>query len=280
MHLGVCVDLTDRTVPMVDVARAAEIAGLESLVQTQRIHLPESRADLLQEAGHEMDAGLFDPFVTLAAAAAVTSRIKLGTGACYAALYDPLILAKQVATLDQVSGGRFLFGITPGWMEEEIANHGVEPRQRWRVMREKVLAMKSLWTERTAEFHGEFVDFAPVRVGLRPVQRPHPPILVGSNGPHGVARAVEYGDEWFPIVGSQTIDELPLLMELLTEQCRAAGRERLPVTAFLWEPDAALLERCADSGVSRCVVYLYPESRRVLEEFLDRAARLAAQLAA
>jgi probable F420-dependent oxidoreductase len=280
MKLGVCLDLTDRTVPVVDIARAAETAGLESLVQTQRIHLPESRAGLLQEAGHEMDANLLDPFVALAAAAAVTSRIKIGTGGCYAALYDPLILAKQVATLDQISGGRFLFGITPGWLEEEIANHGVQPRLRWRVLREKVLAMKRLWTEDIAEFHGEFVDFAPVRVGLRPVQQPHPPILVGSNGRNGVARALEYGDEWFPVVGSQNIGDLAGLMEHLADGCRGAGRTTLPVTAFVWELNAELLDRCADSGISRCVVYLYPDSRGAVDQFLETAARLATRLAA
>jgi probable F420-dependent oxidoreductase len=227
-----------------------------------------------------MDANLLDPFVALAAAAAVTSRIKIGTGGCYAALYDPLILAKQVATLDQISGGRFLFGITPGWLEEEIANHGVQPRLRWRVLREKVLAMKRLWTEDIAEFHGEFVDFAPVRVGLRPVQQPHPPILVGSNGRNGVARALEYGDEWFPVVGSQNIGDLAGLMEHLADGCRGAGRTTLPVTAFVWELNAELLDRCADSGISRWVVYLYPDSRGAVDQFLETAARLATRLAA
>jgi len=224
-----------------------------------------------------MDANLLDPFVALGAAAAVTSRIKLGTGACYAALYDPIILAKQVATLDHLSSGRFLFGITPGWLEEEVRNHGVDPAQRWQVMREKVLTMKAIWTQEEAEFHGRFFDFAPIRTGLKPLQQPHPPILVGSNGPRGRARAVEYGDEWFPVVSHKV--DLPAALEELRQSCETAGRRAIPVTAFLWELDEALLQRCAELGVGRCVVYLYPTRLDLVEDFLDRCTTLSSRLA-
>jgi probable F420-dependent oxidoreductase len=272
VHIGVDIDLTDYGVGITDLARASEDAGLESLFLTQRMHLPVSRTDLLDQEGHEMDANLLDPFVALGAAAAVTSRLKLGTGACYAALYDPIILAKQVSTLDQISSGRFLFGITPGWLEEEVSNHGVEPALRWQVMREKVLAMKAIWTDDNAEYHGRFVDFAPIHTGLRPVQRPHPPILVGSNGSKGLARAVEFGDEWFPIV-SPKLDLASHLSEL-KRLCQAAGRSTVMVTAFLWDLDEPLLGRCAELGVNRSIIYLYPKTQEVVRTFLERCTRL------
>lgn len=277
MRLGVDLDLTEYGVGITDLARWVESAGLESLFLTQRIHLPASQRELLEQEGHEMDANLLDPFVALGTAAGVTSRIKLGTGACYAALYDPIILAKQVTTLDHLSSGRFLFGITPGWLEDEVRNHGVDPKLRWQVMREKVLAMKAIWTRDEAEFHGRFVEFAPIRTGLKPLQRPHPPILVGSNGPRGRARAVEYGDEWFPVVSHEV--DLPAALRELEESCQAAGRRSIPVTAFLWELDETLLRRCAELGVGRCLVYLYPNRRELVEDFLERCAMLSSRLA-
>lgn len=273
MRIGVDADVTDYTVPITEFARAVEDAGLESLFLTQRTHLTASRRDLLAQPGHKMDADLLDPFVTLGAAAAVTSRIKIGTGACYVAIYDPIILARQVATLDQISGGRFLFGITPGWDELEIQNHGVDPALRWRVMREKVLALKGLWTEQESEFHGRFVDFDPVWLGLKPAQQPHPPILIGSHGSRGIRRVAEYGDEWFPVL----TDGLDLEgdMQELARLCREAGRDPAPVTVFLWEFDEEAIERCAKAGVARCVIYVFPERRDDVDWFLERCARQA-----
>lgn len=275
MKIGVDGELNDDTLPVSELASAVEDAGLDSLFVIQRTHLPVSRRDLLEQEGHEMDANLLDPFVALGAAAAVTSRIELGTGACYVAVYDPLILARQVATIDQISGGRFLFGITPGWDELEIRNHGVDPALRWRVTREKVLALKALWTEPEAEFHGRFVEFEPVLLGLKPVQEPHPPILVGSHGPRGLARAAEYGDEWFPVMSSNL--DLEADMEELARLCRQAGRDPLPVTVFLWELDEEAVERCANAGVARCLIYLYPERRDAVDSFLERCAALASR---
>lgn len=252
--------------PLAAVIRVAEFV-------IQRTHVPVSRRDLAEQEGHEMDTHLLDPFVSLGAAAAVTSRIKLGTGSCFAALYDPIILAKQVSTLDHLSRGRFLFGITPGWFEEEMRNHGLEPVLRWKVIREKVLAMKAIWTEDGAQFHGRFVNVDPIVLGLKPVQQPHPPILVGSQGLRGMARAVEYGDEWMPVV-SLSLD-LEAQMTQLQRVCREAGRHSVPVTAFLWQIDEPLIERCAELGVGRCVVYLYPERMSVVQPFLERLTRIA-----
>ncbi len=273
MKIGVAADITDCTVAVTDLAMAVENAGLESLFFTQRTHFTVSRRELLEQEGHEMDANLLDPFVALGAASAVTSRIGLGTGACYVAVYDPLILAKQVATLDQISRGRFLFGVTPGWDELEIGNHGIDPALRWQVMREKMLALKALWTEPEAEFHGRFVDFEPVLLGLKPFQQPHPPILVGSHGPRGLARVAEYGDEWFPVLSGKL--DLEGDMKELARLCRDSGRDPAPVTIFLWELDEEAVERCAQAGVSRCVVYVYPERRDDVDSFLERCADAA-----
>jgi probable F420-dependent oxidoreductase len=264
-------------VRITDLARAVEDAGLDSLFMTQRTHVPASRRELPDQPGQEMDTHLLDPFVSLGAAAAVTSRLKLGTGSCFAALYDPILLAKQVTTLDQISHGRFLFGITPGWLEEEMSNHGLDPALRWKVLREKVLAMKAIWTDDGAHFHGRFVNVDPIVLGVKPVQQPHPPILVGSQGPQGVARTVEYGDEWMPIV-SPALD-LETQMKQLDRACREADRPSVPTTAFLWEIDEPLIERCAHLGVARCVVYLYPERMDSLKRFLERLTPLAGRFA-
>lgn len=276
MRFGIGADVTDRTVPVTELARAVEDVGLEHLLLSQRIHLPTSEASLLDEPNHEMDANLLDPFVALTAAAVATSRILIGTGACYAALYDPITLAKQVATIDHISGGRFLFGVTPGWLESEVANHGIDPAMRWDVMREKVLAMRELWTGQDVGYGGRFVHFEPVRVGLRPLQKPYPPILVGSHGPRGMRHTVEYGDEWYPIVGPTT--DLAVDLKRLAEMCLAAGREPVPVTAgALWTANEEVVERCAALGVRRISIYVYPTSRAVLDESLERIAALAAR---
>jgi probable F420-dependent oxidoreductase len=273
MKFGVGADVTDCGVAVTDFARAVEDAGLESLLVSQRIHVPASRSELLEQELYKTEANLLDPFVALGAAAAVTSRLKLGPAGCFAALYDPIILAKQVATLDQVSSGRVLFGITPGWLEEEVRNHGVNPTLRAQVLREKVLAMKTIWTDAVAEFHGQFVDFAPIRTGLRPWQQPHPPILVGSQGAKGLARTAECGNEWFPVVGADF--DLGAQMNELARLCHARGRPTALVTAFLWELDESLIEQCAKAGVNRCVVYFYPERQGVVQSFLDHYTDLA-----
>ena len=231
MHVGIEAFAAYGHVGVVELARTVEEAGLESLFLVHYTHLTVGRRELLEKSG-EKDilspaerAGIPDPFVALGAAAAVTRRLNLGTGACYPAVYDPILLAKQAATLDQISQGRFLFGITAGWDDLLFRNHGIDPALRWQVMREKVLAVKELWTQPEAEFHGRFVDFAPV-VGLRPFQSPHPPVLVGSHGAAGLRRVVEYGDEWFPWFPDLTIDlHLEEDMRELTRLCSEAGRE-------------------------------------------------------
>ncbi len=271
MQLGVGAFVTAGGPGICDVARRVEDAGLESLFLVQNTHVPVSGAALLREEHHERDHHLLDPFVALGAAAAVTTRIRLGTGICIACIYDPIILAMQASTVDQLSSGRFLFGIGLGH-DDTADNHGVRPGQRARVTREKVLAMKELWAGDDAGFHGEFVDFAPVLTGLRPVQRPHPPVLIGRQGSRGIADTVEYADGWMPIVYPEL--DLAAQMQELERCCHAAGKPAAPVTAALMEIDEPLMERCADLGVDRCVVVAHAEDEAGFLAFLNRFSPL------
>jgi probable F420-dependent oxidoreductase len=271
MKLGILASVNDRSLGIADLARQVEDCGLESLFLTQNTNVPANDAALLQEEYHHRFRQLLDPFVALGAAAAVTTSIRLGTGVCVALLYDPIILAKQVATLDQLSSGRFVFGVGVGH-EDTVQNHGVSPELRHRILREKVLAMKAIWAGGNAEFHGDFVDFAPILTGLRPCQEPHPPILIGSKGSRGIARTVEYGDGWMPIVYDGL--DLDVQMRQLERLCRAANRPTAPVTAGLWEIDEPLMERCAELGVDRCLVVFHAEDKDRFPAFLERYSRL------
>jgi probable F420-dependent oxidoreductase len=220
---------------------------------------------------------ILEQFTELGAAAAVTSRLKLGTGMCLVAQRDPIILAKQVMTIDHLSGGRFLFGAAAGWLVEEMRNHGVEPRLRWDVMREKLRAMNTIWAQDEAEFHGEFVSFDPIWLGPKPVQAPHPPVLVGGNGPRSLRIAAELGDEWAPIV--EDVPEFQAQLAQLRKLCEEADREAIEVTAFTWSADEQLLAGCAELGASRCVVWAPVEDRASLQSFLDHYLQVADRVA-
>jgi probable F420-dependent oxidoreductase len=273
MKFGILADVTEDTVPITDLARMVEEAGLESLFLTQHTHIPASRSDILDLEEHRFDAHLLDPFVALAAAAAVTSRLGIGTGICQVAQHDPIILAKQVATLDRISGGRFLFGVGPGWLEDEMRNHGVDPARRWAAVRERVLAMKQIWSNDVAEFHGDLIDFDPILLWPKPVQRPHPPVLVAGRAPHALERVVDYGDGWMPLVSDGIELETDLLG--LRRLCQEAGRDAAPVTAVVWEIEQQLVQRFADLGIERCAVYLLPEDMDLVKSFLERWSSLA-----
>jgi probable F420-dependent oxidoreductase len=282
MHLGVDVFISDGYVTVPDVARAVEEAGLESLFLAQYTHLTvrqrrnlEKLADAAGPVPVTDRASMVDPFVALGAAAAVTCRITLGTGACFPAIYDPLILAKQVSTIDQLSHGRFALGITAGWDELLIRNHGVEPAQRWDVMREKTLALRHIWTEPEVEFRGRYVNFGPIE-GIKTVQSPHPPILVGSHGPRGLSHAVEYGDAWFPVLSPGL--NLERNLSELARRCEDAGRDPLPVTVYMSDLDEDALIRCHKAGVHRCLVGLFPQREDKMLAFLHDYSRIGSRL--
>jgi probable F420-dependent oxidoreductase len=280
MKFGVTMFPTDYSIAPAQLAKAVEERGFESLLFPEHTHIPTSRrtpwpggSELPREYSHTLD-----PFVALTAAAAATERLLIGTGICLVIERDPITLAKEVASLDFLSGGRFIFGIGGGWNREEMENHGTDPAQRWKLLRERVLAMKAIWTEDEAEFNGEHVNFDPVWSWPKPVQKPHPPILVGGDGPHTLQRVVEYGDGWMPIPGRGKIPLSERIGELnrLTAE---AGRDPIPVTVFGAQPRSELLQQYAGAGVDRCVFWLPPAPAGEVLPILDRYAGLAGRLA-
>ncbi|MCC6382560.1 MAG: LLM class F420-dependent oxidoreductase [Dehalococcoidia bacterium] len=273
MRFGITMFPTDYAIPVTELARAAEDLGFESLFFPEHTHIPVSRRspwpggpELPREYSHTLD-----PFVAMAAAAAVTSTLRVGTGVCLIVERDPITLAKEVASVDHLSGGRILFGIGGGWNYEEMENHGTKPSLRWKVMRERVLAMKAIWADEEAAYHGQFVDFDPLWAWPKPVQRPHPPILVGGDGPRTFDRIIEYGDEWMPIFGRGNNDVLTRVAEL-QERAAAAGRAPIPVSLFGVPPNPDAISPLARGGVSRVVFVLPPTPA---EQALPRLARYA-----
>ena len=214
-----------------------------------------------------------DPFVALSFAAAATRRLKLGTGVCLVNQRDPIQTAKLVASLDQLSGGRFLFGIGIGWNAEEMANHGTAFASRAKLVRERVEAMQTIWTEEKAEYHGSLVDFDPVFAWPKPVQRPYPPIIVGGGFPQGARRALRYGNGWIPIIGRAPMQEALAAFRALAKE---VGRDpaEVPITAFAAPEDLREIQHLAALGVTRVVVALDSEPAETILPQLDRWAAL------
>ena len=279
MELGLGMLLTDYSIDPARFGRLAEEHGFESLFFAEHTHIPTSRetpysggGELPPEYSHTVD-----PFVALAAAAAVTERLKLGTGVCLVIERDPIVTAKEVATLDQVSGGRFLFGVGAGWNREEMRNHGTDPGRRFSIMRERIEAMKAIWTQDEADYHGRHVDFDPIWSWPKPVQKPHPPVLVGGIGEKVLDRVLRYGDEWFP----NRVTDPEQLGERIAELQRRAeevGRGRIPVGVFGAKPEAQFVESLRTAGVSRCVFYTRPAEPGEVERQIEERARLAAEV--
>jgi len=216
----------------------------------------------------------------LGAAAAVTKALLLGTGICLIAQRDPIQTAKQVASIDQVSGGRFLFGIGNGWNEDEMANHGTVFASRHKLARERVEAMKVIWTASKAEYHGEFVNFDPMMTWPKPVQKPHPPIIVGGAFPFGARRALRYGDGWMPHRTRSQYADVQALLPKFREMAAEAGRDPASVPITIWgaKENLDLLKRDRDDGVSRLVVSLDSGKADTILPELDRWATLIRQL--
>jgi probable F420-dependent oxidoreductase len=276
VKLGVYIFATDETIAPAELARAVEERGFESLFLPEHTHIPAGR-ETPWPGGGELPRRYYrtlDPFVALAAAAAATESLLVGTGVCLVIERDPIVLAKEVATIDHLSGGRFLFGIGAGWNREEMANHGTDPRTRFVLLRERILAMKAIWAEERAEFHGEHVDFDPIFLWPKPLQRPHPPILVGGKGAGVIERVLDYGDGWFP---NPRDGDPALVEEQIVELGRRAverGRPAVPVSIFGASPRPEDLERYSELGVERCVLSLPTAPREDVLAALERAAEL------
>jgi len=281
MHFGVVMFPTDYAMRVDDLARAVEARGFESLWFPEHTHIPVSRRSpwpggptLPKEYWHTHDL-----FVALATAAAVTTTLKVGSGICLLVERDPITTAKEVASLDFLSRGRALFGIGGGWNAEEMEDHGTDFKQRWRVLRERVLAMKRIWTEDEAAFEGDFVRFEPLWSWPKPVQKPHPPILLGGHGPRALARVVDYCDGWLPI--SVRAGDLEGGMTELRRLALEKGRDPRSISASVYGAplDAAGLVRFRDLGVARAIFALPSAEADTVLPLLDRAAALARQLA-
>jgi probable F420-dependent oxidoreductase len=275
VKFGIAVFPRDYAADPATIARLVEERGFESLFFPEHTHTPVSRrtpypggGELPPEYSHTLD-----PFVALAAAAIATERLLVATGICLVVERDPITTAKEVASLDHISGGRFLFGVGAGWNEEEMENHGTDPRRRFGLMRERIEAMKAIWTEDEAEYHGRYVDFEPIWSWPKPVQRPHPPVLVGGNGPRVLDRVLAFGDEWMP---NRIGDEEKLFARIteLQERARAAGRDSIPVTFSGAPRKPDVIERLAQANVHRCVFYIPPTPAGEIERHLDERAAL------
>ena len=276
MHLGIFSYNVEYGARPDELAHAAEERGFESFWVGEHTHIPASRVTPYP-GGEPLPKPYYhmaDPFVSLMAAAAATRTIKLGTGICLVVEHDPIVLAKSVATLDWLSNGRVLFGIGGGWNREEMEDHGTPFDRRWQVLRERVLAMKALWTQEEASFHGEFVNFDRAISFPKPVQRPHPPILFGGATAQGRARVVEYCDGWIPI--DVLLDDLPAAIVDLRHKAETAGRglDTLSVSVFAFQPPKAdAVARLRDMGIER-VTMVAPRRLADALPFLDRMASL------
>ncbi|HUN50455.1 MAG TPA: LLM class F420-dependent oxidoreductase [Candidatus Sulfotelmatobacter sp.] len=283
MHVGASMFFTDYSMSPGDFGLALEARGFDSLWAPEHSHIPASRRTPFPQGGElpKKYYDVMDPFVTLGAAAAVTKRIKLATGICLVVQRDPIQTAKSVASLDQVSGGRFLFGVGAGWNAEEMEDHGTVFKTRTRLLRERILAMKEIWTKSKAEYHGEFVDFPPLMTWPKPVQKPHPPVIMGGNFPHGARRALEYADGWIPHATrteyGDVVEFLPRFRQMAAEVGRDA--DTVAITVYGVNEDLAWLQRYRDLGIARVVVSLPPGPASDLLPVLDRWAALIRKLA-
>lgn len=279
MRFGIAIFPTDTSVDVVSLAREVEDRGFESFFVPEHTHIPVAEASFPNGAEvQDHYKRSLDPFVALGAVAAVTTRVLIGTGICLVVERDPIVTAKEVATVDHLSGGRFLFGIGGGWNRLEMSNHGTDPRTRFALMEERVEAMKAIWTSDQPEYHGRFVDFDPIWLWPKPVQTPHPPILVGGNGAQTLRRVVDYGDEWMPnAFAVEPFGERILELQRLADE---AGRDAIPVTANGCKPDPHAVERYAAIGVDRCTFWVPSGDRDAVMPLVDRYAALVDQVGA
>jgi len=281
MEFGASIFFTDYSISPTELAMAMEERGLDALWVAEHSHIPVPRRTPAPGGGElpKRYYDVMDPFVTLAAAATVTKRLKLGTGVCLVIQRDTIQTAKLVASIDQVSNGRFLFGIGGGWNAEEIENHRTEFTSRFKKMREQIEAMKEIWTKPTAEYHGDLVDFSPMMTWPKPVQKPHPSVILGGAFPWAARRAVRYGDGWYPNASSGNPQEyLPRFRQMAEE----AGRDpkSLPVTLGGAPEDPDMLKRFRDLGVVRVNFPVPPAKADEVLPILDRVAKLKQQVGA
>ena len=270
MDFGVAIFPTETVQEPGELARMAEQRGFQCLLFPEHTHIPASRRTPYP-AGGELPpeySRTYDPFVALTAAAGATERILIGTGICLVIERDPIITAKEVASLDRLSGGRFLFGVGAGWNEEEMEDHGTDPSRRFAIMRERIEAMKAIWSQDEASFAGRYVNFERIWSWPKPAQTPHPPILVGGNGRRVADLVIAYGDEWLP--NRVPDDEMAARVEELRRRGAEAGRGEIPVSVVGMMRDPRRIERLEQAGVHRGIFWLPADGREAVEQAFDR----------
>ena len=274
MEFGLTIFPTDYSIGPAELARAAEEHGFEALFFAEHTHIPASR-DTPPPRGGELPRRYWhtlDPFVALTAAAAATERLRLGTGVCLVIERDPITTAKEAASVDLVSGGRFEFGVGGGWNREEMANHGTDFSRRFGLMRERVEAIKAIWTHEEPEYHGKYVDFGPIWSFPKPVQQPHPPVIVGGTGEKVLDRVLRYGDQWMP----NRIAEPDWLKGRIAELRERAGRH-VPVTYYGADATDEFVAALGDAGVDRVLLQLPDAGADEVLPLVERYAELAAR---
>ncbi len=278
MRVGASYFPTDYGIDIGELAAALEARGFESLFVPEHTHIPVSRRTPFPAGGEVPKRYLHghDPFIALSFAAAATRRLLLGTGVCLLPQRDAIVTAKCIASLDRLSGGRFIFGIGGGWNVDEMENHGARYETRFKLMRERVLAIKALWTQEKAQFHGEMVNFDPVWLYPKPEQLPYPPILLGGESDHTLKRVVEYCDGWFPRANLRF--EARSGRERLARMAEAAGRDpaTLSISVFRAPADKAVLDGYREVGIERALLDIPDLGRDEILAFLDERAPLAA----
>jgi probable F420-dependent oxidoreductase len=274
VQFGISTFVTDETPAPGDIGRLVEERGFDSLFVAEHTHMPH---DTVRDVERKYYRCL-DPFVTLTAAAATTTTLRLGFGIMLLPQRDPITTAKAIASLDHVSGGRVDVGLGAGWNVPEIANHGTPFDKRFGIMRERVEAMKAIWTKDEASYHGRYVDFDRITSWPKPAQTPHPPLWVGGLGEKVLDRVLRYGDGWFPNSRDPAGDHLAERIAQLRRRGEEAGRSRIPVTAFGVPIDAGRVEEFAEAGVDRVLFMLPSAERAEVERAADEAAALGQQM--
>jgi probable F420-dependent oxidoreductase len=278
MEFGAAMFFTDYSMAPGALGRALEERNYESLWAPEHSHIPVSRASPFPNGGDlpKQYYDVMDPFVTLTAAAAATKTLRIGTGVCLVQQRDPIQTAKLVASIDQVSAGRFLFGVGSGWNAEEMADHGTTFKTRHKAARERIEAMKLIWTQNKPEYHGEFVNFDPMMTWPKPVQKPHPPVIVGGAFPYGARRAIRYGDGWVPHASRPEYGDVSDFLPQFRQMAAEAGRDpaSLPVTMFRVVEELDRLRHYRDIGIARVVITLPSATADEVLPILDRWAEL------
>jgi probable F420-dependent oxidoreductase len=272
MDFGLTIFPTDYSIGPAELGRAAEEAGFDALLFAEHTHIPAS-LESQRPHGGELPRRYWhtlDPFVALAAVATVTERLRVGTGICLVVERDPITTAKEVASVDLLSNGRFEFGVGAGWNREEMRNHGTDPSTRFSLMRERIEAMKAIWTQEEASYEGKHVSFERIWSWPKPVQQPHPPILVGGTGPKALDRVLGYGDVWMPNRVAEPADLKPRIAELRER----AGRH-FPVTYFGADPTDEFVSALADAGVDRALLQLPDGDADTVLPLVEQYAELA-----